>query len=75
MIWYLYPNIVPEKIEAKNYFMKKHKQLMKILIMRVQVLTLCVMYSYYIIRKLFGNIVTLIIPILISYSCLKQVNI
>ena len=72
IIWYLYPNIVPERIEAKNYFMKKTQTIDE------NTNNACpsahvvlAMYSYYIIRKLFGNIITLIIPILISYSCLK----
>lgn len=71
LIWYLFPNIVPERMETNNYFMKK-TQLIDTNTNNAlpSAHVAFAVYSYYLLRPVIGK-KSLLIPILISISCLK----
>jgi len=72
IIWFFFPNIVDYRIKTNNYFLKK-----------TQIIdenknnaapsahVVFAVYAYYILRKVIGEFPALLIPILISISCLK----
>lgn len=72
IIWYIFPNIVPKRMETNNYFFSKTKQIDKNLNNACpSAHVVFAVYSYYLLRNTIGDKLSLLIPILISYSCLK----
>jgi hypothetical protein len=71
IIWYLYPNKVESRMTPSNYFLKKTQMIDN------NENNACpsahivfAMYSYYLLRNVIGEGPALLIPILISISCL-----
>ena len=71
IIWYIFPNIVPKRMETNNYFFSKTKQIDKNLNNAcLEVCCICSLFLLF-IRNTIGDKLSLLIPILISHSCLK----
>lgn len=72
VIWYLFPNITPERMKTKNYMLSKTQ---KIDNNKNNALpsahVVFAMYSYYLLRHVIGEFYASLIPIMISISCLK----
>ena len=71
IIWYLFPNDIKNRMKTDNYFLKKTQTLDQ------DGNNACpsahvvfAMYSFYLLRNVIGYIPALMIPILISISCL-----
>lgn len=72
IIWYLFPNIVPKRMDTNNYFFSKTKAIDKNLNNACpSAHVVFAVYSYYLLRNTIGNTISILIPILISFSCLK----
>ena len=71
IIWYLFPNIVEPRIKPNNYFLKKtqlidnnHNNACP------SAHVVFAMYAFYLLRNVIGYIPAIMIPILISISCI-----
>jgi len=72
VIWYTIPNVTHKRMETDNYFLSKTQKIDN------NNNNACpsahvvfAMYFYYLLRKLLGEFFALLIPIIVSISCLK----
>lgn len=71
MIWYFFPNIVDDRMKPNNYFLQKTQQI------DVNKNNACpsahvvfAMYSFYLLRGTIGFLPAMMVPLLISISCI-----
>ena len=72
IIWYTIPNITPERMKTNQYYLSKTQKIDN------NKNNACpsahvvfAMYSYYLLRGVIGEFYALLIPIIISISCIK----
>jgi hypothetical protein len=72
VIWYFFPNIVDNRMKANNYFLKKTQQLdsnQNNACPSAHVVF--AMYAFYLLRNTIGYLPAMMIPLLISISCVS----